>query len=319
MPSLNVNRESSTVAEPDGPNTNAEQPAEKSAEENAVTEAAGKEVNTSTETNPATPNTESNDEDSDSEFNKLVAQYQQKYFSNLTNDSQSPNTQQTQAPQATPSDSSRENALGELRDELRKFTQSQAGQGGEKQDPQLVDFFAKGDFKGAEDYLQEKAYARVMSQVENRFAESQNQILERAMSGIQAKMSLDSYLNGIMSKSPEVAEFRDYVEFQAEDMVRQAQQQGRIKNVQDYVEAKQAAYATTAQELKKRLVGARGKGKEEALKVKEKTLTSTPVSQGNPSDRSGSESTKGEPSMKNLSVSDYIAARRDKVAKQRGL
>lgn len=310
MNAPNVNRESNVTPEPTATPeaTDAGEQTNESSTPETKAEATPKEG--------ATPSQESESTDSDDSFNELVAKYQQKYFSDLTGDKPPPDQS---GRQATPSEPTKESVLGEVRDELRKFTQAQATGESSKQDPQLVDFFAKGDFKGAEDYLQEKAYQRVMAQMEDRFAQTQNQILERAMTGIQAKMSLDTYLNGIMSKSPEVAEFRDFVEHQAETMIQTAQQQGRITSVQDYVEAKQAAYATTVKELKRRLTGARGKGKEEALKVKEKTLTSTPVSQGNPSDRSGSESTKGEPSMKSLSVSDYIAARRDTVAKQRGL
>lgn len=305
MNAPNVNRESVT---PEATPTEGEAPKEATA---TPTQEGDKGVATPNPENPETPEV-----DTEKEFNDLVAKYQQKYFSDLGGESPPP--PQGQGHQPPPPEANKETALGELRDEIRKFTQNQAG-GDVKQDPKLVDFFAKGDFAGAEDYLQAKAEARVMAKMEERFATSQNEIMERAMTGIQAKMSLDSYLRDIMKSSPEVADFRDYVEYQSEAMVREAQQRGRVKHVQDYVEAKQAAYATTVKELKKRLTGARGKGKEEALKVKEKTLTSTPVSQGNPSDRSGSESTRSEPSMTSLSVSDYIAARRDQVAKQRGL
>lgn len=187
----------------------------------------------------------------------------------------------------------------------------------DKKDPtNFREFIANEDWKGAEDYVARRAEQAALQKMEDMLKTNSNQLLENAIQGASAKVTIENTKSGILNTNPDLKPFADFLEYKSESMVQEAKESGKIKTITDYTQAKIVALESTAKELRKQLGIQKGKGKLEGKKKNEEVLASS-VSD-NEKIKGRTEPQEGQ-ADKPVSTADYIAMRKAEAAKMRGM
>lgn len=240
--------------------------------------------------------------------------YYKKYFS------QSEETK----PEVKQSQNSTEQTIRELKEAVLNATVSGTKAEKEEAKRNFRQYIADADFEGAEAYLLKRQEAAFMQKVQDlekkmtdQVADATRRAVEQATSASAAKISIQTYIDGIIPVGSELSEWRDYIQSESDRMVMNSRNSGRIETIDDYVEAKKAAVQHVANTLSKRLGLVKGKAKTSAKTRKQEVLAAEGVSPGSNRDGSDLDAAKNEPPQ-DQSVSDYVAGRQKLAAKLRG-
>lgn len=243
-------------------------------------------------------------------------EYYKKYFSQGS-DTPKPDT-------PTPQNST-EQSLKELREAVLNATAHGTKAEQEQAKRNFRQYIADADFEGAETYLlkrQEEAFLKKVEDLETnmqkRLDEATQRAVEQATSASSAKISIETYIDGIITPGSELSEFRRFIESESDRMVQESRNAGKVNSIDDYVQAKKAAVKHVADDLIKRLGLVKGKAKASASARKQEVLASEGVRPGSNKEGSDLGAAKNEPPQ-DQSVGDYISGRQQLAAKLRGL
>lgn len=170
-----------------------------------------------------------------------------------------------------------------------------------------------GDYEGAERVMAEALEKRF----EGKFAEIQQKTYNDAVSAAEANYQMREYVNRVKSENPDVAQFERYLEAPVAQRIESARQAGKIRNMNDFVQAHKAAIDAEVAEIRNKVLQFRAAGKDEALTRKREVLSSTAVTpqqvNSNQIIPPGSDDNQGE------SMEAYFARRRSDESRRRGL
>lgn len=209
--------------------------------------------------------------------------------------------------------------MGSIESKLQELTPAQKQQVVDNMTPSdKSDFFElirSGKEKEAEQILINNLYDRVYKSLSEQVV---SKVAQQVSGEQQAIMLVNQHVEGLKSKNPDLAPLADLVKAKAETMIQDAQNKGKIKTLDDYVQASRDAYDRAVGDVRSLYNTIRGVGKTEALTSKQEIVSSQPVG-SNPVKPHAEEDQNTAKRQSGESSQDYIARRQNRTLQLRGI